>query len=407
MPSGRLKVFMVPDYRGTNTYQKLLADHLCDKRIDVAFPATYRRILPISRAVRGKSFNVLHLHWINEYFMGGGLIRPFIYAGSLLADLIRLRLRGIRIVWTVHNVENHDDTFPALERWLRRRVASVVNTLIVHGKKAREVVSSEYGIPAEEIHVIPHGHYRGVYGLTIPQEQARRALDLPEEGRLFLHLGMLRPYKGIVDLLEVWPAYHRLQPRDHLLIAGKSQNSQFASELDTRASVTKGVTLHDEFVPDDMIPVYFSAADVSVLPYRQITTSGSSILAMSFDTPVIAPRLGDLENVLRGADELLYDAPSRDLLLKALLRSRRLDLDRLAEQTHAACNRLSWDGIAHSTAAVYEELCFRSGCIMNGEEQRGRRKRHEQTARQVAGKGQVLMASRTLISKILGRGSDE
>lgn len=262
--------------------------------------------------------------------------------------------------------------------------------------------------------MIPHGHYRGVYGHTIPQKQARQTLDLPEKGRLFLHLGMLRPYKGILDLLKVWPAYHRMQPRDHLLIAGKSQDSNFASRLEKRANITKGVTLHDEFVPDEMIPVYFSAADVSVLPYRQITTSGSSILSMSFNTPVIAPRLGDLENVLEGADELLYDAPSRDLLLKALLKSRHIDLDRLAEQTRVACDRLSWGAIARSTATVYERMCCHEDRIKSrkgrGEsegQEEGKNGRREQTARRARGKDQMLMTSRALIFKILGRGGDE
>ena len=50
------------------------------------------------------------------------------------------------------------------------------------------------------------------------------------------------------------------------------------------------------YVPHDDVPLYFAAADVVVLPFRKVTTSGSALLALSLGRPVVAPRLGALRD---------------------------------------------------------------------------------------------------------------
>ncbi|MEZ4597387.1 MAG: glycosyltransferase [Chloroflexota bacterium] len=54
-------------------------------------------------------------------------------------------------------------------------------------------------------------------------------------------------------------------------------------------------------VPDDRMQVFLRAADVMVLPYRDVLTSGSAILAMTFGLPVVAPRIGCLPRRCRAA----------------------------------------------------------------------------------------------------------
>ncbi len=68
------------------------------------------------------------------------------------------------------------------------------------------------------------------------------------------------------------------------------------------------MTLALETIPDDQMQVYLRAADAVVLPYRDVLSSGSAILAMTFGQPVIAPAIGCLPESLGSEGTILYDA---------------------------------------------------------------------------------------------------
>ncbi len=296
--------------------------------------------------------NVLHLHWLGPYLKGQTWAVKAVYAAKLLVDLFCVRQQGIRIVWTVHNKVSHDTDVPELELWVRRGVARLADRLIVHDEATRREVAKTYRIPAAKIHVIPHGHYRDVYGDSVPKAEAREALDVPQMGRVFLNFGMLRPYKGIETLLDVWPVYQRDHPADTLLIAGKPVDPEYGQALKSQVQSCPNTILEDRFIPDEDVHLYFSAADAVILPFRQITTSGSMLLAMSYDAPIIAPRMTSLEKTLQPATVLLYEEGD---LLSTLRKSQHINLEGLAQKTKEACDELSWEGIADDTISVYED----------------------------------------------------
>jgi glycosyltransferase involved in cell wall biosynthesis len=348
-----MRVLMMPDYRPDNPYQQLLAQGLLEQDGHVEFPNGYRRVFPITRACLDHApVDVLHLHWPGPYLKGQTWAVKAVYAAKLLVDLFCVRQQGIRIVWTVHNKVSHDTNVPELQRWIRRGVARLADRLIVHDEATRREVAKTYRIPAAKIHVIPHGHYRDVYGDSVPKAEAREALDVPQMGRVFLNFGMLRPYKGIETLLDVWPVYQRDHPADTLLIAGKPADLEYEEALRSQVQACPNAILEARFIPDEDVHLYFSAADAVVLPFRQITTSGSMLLAMSYDTPIIAPRVPSLERTLQPATDLLYEEGD---LLSMLRKSQHINLEGLAQKTKEACDRLSWGWISGQTWEAYAE----------------------------------------------------
>ena len=106
------------------------------------------------------------------------------------------------------------------------------------------------------------------------------------------------------------------------------------------------MSAHIKFIPDEEVQVFFHAADVVILPYRAVLTSGSAILAISFGKPVVAPALGLITDLIRdGEDGLLYDPDEPGGLLRAM--RRFLDLDarartRMGAAARATAARLSW-----------------------------------------------------------------
>ena len=348
------KVLMMPDYRSDNPYQSLLAAGLRSQGVKVVFPRGYRRVLPFYRAVHDNSAAVLHLHWLTPYLKGETWLLRLIYSFKLLIDLSLTRLKGVKIIWTIHNHLDHNCPFPKLEIWLRKRLTEIANEIIVHNHSTLEQLQQAWQLRLSDVTVIPHGHYRDVYQPLIAQSAARKQLNLPLDGYLYLNLGMIRPYKGIENLLQVWQANQTIVQPHTLLIVGKLLDEAYGKKITAIATKTKRAILQANFIPSDQMHLYFSAADVVVLPFTNILTSGSLILAMSYGKPIIAPCQGGIQETLRKADSLLYAPSDRQGLVKALKTSTQIDLQQLSNQVKLATDRLDWDKIAQQTIRLYQ-----------------------------------------------------
>jgi glycosyltransferase involved in cell wall biosynthesis len=353
-----VQVLMMPDYRVENPYQALLAEALQQGKVEVHFPFGYRRVFPIFRAIKDCTapIQVLHLHWISPYVKGTSWLKRYIYSLKFLTDIFITRLAGVKVVWTVHNRLSHEAQFSNLELWTIRQLVKLVDRIIVHHHAALSELADLYQFDRRKATVIPHGHYRTVYGEAIDPATARNILGLPPTGKLYLNLGMLRPYKGIERLLQTWHKKSEVTANHILLIAGKAIEETFGNQLAQQASEIKGAILHQGFVEKHLIPIYFSAADVVVLPFENVLTSGSLILAMSYGKPIIAPRSPGIIETLGSATNLLYDPQDEQGLLLAIQQSAEADLTSLQQQVSQECDRLGWMTIGKKTGQVYRSL---------------------------------------------------
>ncbi len=351
-----MRVLMMPDYRADNPYQELLATALRQEQVNVCFSVGYRRVFPIFRAARDcSSVKVLHLHWVNPYLKGSNWLTRLIYSFKFLIALLLVRLTGTRIVWTIHNRLSHEARFPRLELWTIRQLVKLADGIIVHHQTSLAELADLYQFDGTRATVIPHGHYRGVYGEAIDPVEARAILGLPLTGKVYLNLGMLRPYKGIEGLLQTWRDHPEVTAAHTLLIAGKPVNEAYGQQLMEQVTNTKGAILHLGFVEDHLIPVYFSAADVVILPFENVLTSGSLILAMSYHKPIIAPASSEISETLKAATGLLYSSQTKDLLA-AIQKSTQIDLVLLSQLVNQACNHLNWNTIAKKTCQTYQQV---------------------------------------------------
>lgn len=269
-----------------------------------------------------------------------------LYGLRLTTDLSAVRARGVRLVWTAHNDVSHEAGHPRVEAIVGRIVASFARAVIVHERARLDRYPS--GV------VIPHGTLREAHGSAIPAPEARRTLGLDRPGRVILHLGRIRPYKGVEELLDAWTRT-RLGEQHTLLIAGAVPDAHFKARLMARANQSRGVILRPEFVPDHEVPLYLGAADLVALPYRAVATSGSLVLALSYGRPLIVPRLPSL--IEAGGVEhgvLTYDPGMPQGLDRALCAAVEGDLATLTEAAaQAGADLLDWGAIARMTLEVY------------------------------------------------------
>ena len=122
-----------------------------------------------------------------------------------------------------------------------------------------------------------------------------------------------------------------------------------------------------EFIPAEELQVYLNAADVVVLPYKDILTSGAAVLAMSFGKPVIAPKLGCVAELIEeGVGGFLYDPEDEDGLLNAMRKAITANLRALGEYNLQKARELDWLRAAKATLEVYQR-CLGCGAQPNRE----------------------------------------
>lgn len=345
----KIIVVMMPDYRHLNPYQRLLSDSLKEMDVEVHLYPTWDDCRRFIRANRDKKLN-FHLQWEN-WFVHGKSRAQFIAKGFwFLFQLLYLRWSGVRIVWTMHNEIPHETKFARLERFFRYGLSRVAHCCIAMGEVGKSVLLKTYGRPLHQVSLIPHGDYRPAYRSSESSIEARQILGLPSEGRVFLFLGFIRHYKGIDLLLRAWKELDL--PASHLVIAGRPGLGVLEEMQPLIQSVSRCLII-PKFIPEKKVHLYMGAADVLVLPYRKILSSGSSLLGITFGKPMIAPRMGEIPEVLSGADDLLYAPNDEESLKESLLKASTMDLESLAERTRNLASRCSWSEIALAHRKLY------------------------------------------------------
>jgi len=211
---------------------------------------------------------------------------------------------------------------------------------------------AEHGLDTTNVTVVPHGNYVGTYPDDISQDDVRRTLGLPDDRLVVLFFGNVLPYKGVDTLLDVVEDLG--EPTVMLVVAGACPDRDLPGRLQ-RLSEQARVRLHDGRVADDDVQVFLRASDVVCLPFTTITTSGSLVLALSFAKPVVAPRMGGL-NDLPDAVGYFYDHAQAERGLADALRRVVEDRDGLEERGRRGrrfVTSTSWEEIAIRTCELY------------------------------------------------------
>ena len=231
-----------------------------------------------------------HLDWPGSYYLRRDPAASLVQLAAFKAELAWLKASRIPLVWTCHNLAEHDVPHPALDMAAKRALAAVATRLRVFSAEQATLAGQLFRVADAKIVVQPEGSYVGYYPHTKTNAEARAALSLQTGGRVLLHFGNLRPYKGTDLLLAAFFRY--ALPDDQLVIAGPAHTPAYIAQLARQAGGDSRVFLHPGFVAKEQVQNYFAAADLAVLPFRRITNSGSVILAMGFGLPVVAPASG-------------------------------------------------------------------------------------------------------------------
>lgn len=354
-----LKVAFLPEWFN-NPYQVQLREHLT--RAGVQMVSLGRTPLSIVRGLIRERPDILHLHWLHAFYEARSGLFSALKMGLSMLGLAAAKLAGVRLVWTVHNLTHHENPRPLLDKSFTAFVIRRADALIAHCPTAQRHVIEKFGLEDDSrIHVIPHGHYVDAYANEIGRAEARSKLGIPDDDVVLLFFGQVRPYKGVLELVDAFVALNRRGVR--LMIVGKPLTEESVVTLKQRVDGHEQITFRPGFVPDEDVQVYMNACDTVVLPYRDVLTSGAAVLAMSFGRACIAPRLGCIKDWLDGNGAFLYDADRPGGLLRAMEAAieRRADLPGMGAHNLELASEWDWSHVAEATLAVYRQVCGSGG----------------------------------------------
>lgn len=286
-----------------------------------ALEAAGCRIVDLVNPMRLREpIDILHIHWPEQLlWQGGSVAVQALRVVRALATLARLRRRGIRIVWMVHNLRPHELTGVRRHLWrlIEHRLPALVDGVMTLSPATLPRVHDTFpalrDTPAQ---TVPHPSYPADHAPA--RDAARAALGLPAGATVLAMLGFLRPYKGAEALIESFRALP--SDRHRLVVAGRCQPG-YAATLTGLAAGDGRITLAARALDDRELALHTAAADWIVLPFRDYLHSGSMVHALSFGRPVLTPRAAfaeDLATLVGRASIRLYDGPLTPDTLAAL-----------------------------------------------------------------------------------------
>lgn len=352
----RSRVLFVPDWRHGNPYMERLAHSLNEEGFHIAFrhpPRGYFRLAKLARA--HADVGTIHIHWtpplLDNLYWSTGKIKKFLKLIIFAADLIYCRAANVKIVWTIHNLLEHETVDAETEVKARVILMRLANNVIVHSEEARRLAADYYGIVArDKTSVIPHGHYIGCYRCdeSVAKELMKRC-SITEDHTVFLFFGAIRPYKGLETLMAAFKS--TTDPNFRLIVAGRPFTDEVAQGVVAEAKGDSRILLALEFVPEDQVAAYFSLADAVVLPFEKILTSGSVILAMGFGKCLILPEGARVLGV--PGDEGAFYFDDIGSLRNIMDGISKTDTARKGTHNLRIAESLDWKTIARTTARLY------------------------------------------------------
>jgi glycosyltransferase involved in cell wall biosynthesis len=330
-----------------NPYTRLLYEAM-EAEADVQIDG-----ITLTRALAG-DYDVWHVHWPDDFLSYPSKLKAVMYVAAELMLFAWARLRGAKLVWTVHDLGPHESRYPALERLFWRCFIPMVDGIVSLSTSAREEVIAQFPVlQTVPCAVVPHGHYRSAYPDPVAKQAARQQLGLPAEAWVATFIGRIRPYKNVPHLIRAFQKWD--EPASRLLIAGNPVSDELAEQIAQEAAKDARIRRDLRFIENEEIPYVLGAADLVVLPYEDIMHSGTALLALSFDRPVLVPDRGAMSELQRhvGAKWVRTYAGglTPETLADALTWAERTD-----RPNHAPLDDLDWARLARHTADLYRRL---------------------------------------------------
>lgn len=268
--------------------------------------------------------------------------------------ITRKRGKECKVLFIADNVIPHEKR-PGDRLFTRFAFASVDYFIVQSDAVERDLMKVK---PEANYAKLPHPVYE-IFGERMDRNEARSALNIPSEAPVILFFGYIRKYKGLDILLRAMPALIRKFPEIRLVVAGEfyGDEAEYRTLIAELGIPSKNLVLATDYIANEEVTKYFSAANVTVLPYRSATQSGIVQIAYNFDVPVIATDVGGLaEVVIDGKSGLIADKPTAEAVAESVSTFFSEGLEpQLTEGVREEKQKYTWDRFVQGLERLVEQ----------------------------------------------------
>lgn len=249
----------------------------------------------------------------------------------------------------------------SVEKAVLETAERIVATSPQEKEHMRSLVSTKGNID-----IIPCGTDIHRFG-AIKQQAAREQLGIDPQSKVVFYVGRFDERKGIETLVRaVGQSKLRGSADLKLIIGGGSRPGQSdGKERDRIESIVTELGMSEFTVfpgrlGDEILPVYYAAADVCVVPSHYEPFGLVAIEAMASGTPVVASDVGGLQYTVVPEETGLLAPPKDDVAFASAIDRILSDSDfrnklGLAARVRVE-NKFSWEGVAKQLSDLYTQI---------------------------------------------------
>jgi glycosyltransferase involved in cell wall biosynthesis len=223
-----------------------------------------------------------------------------------------------KIIFITENFISHEAHFT--DRLLTRLGLSNADAFVALSDIVRQDIRSAFGNVKVYRSELPIFEYYKLNSLD--SASAKRELGFNASDKVLLFFGYVRRYKGLDILLKAFRGITEEYPDCKLLVAGEfyDKPEEYYKILKDN-NIEDKVKIINQYIPNEEVYKYYSAADLVVQPYRSATQSGILNVAYGFLKPVVVTRVGGLEEFVEHEKTgIIVEPESSDEIIRGVRR---------------------------------------------------------------------------------------
>jgi len=248
-----------------------------------------------------------------------------------------------------------------IEQEILERANCIVATSPQEAQTLRSLVSN-YG----RIEMIPCGTDTSNFRL-MSKTDARNQLKLNLQDQIILYVGRFDPRKGIETLVQAFALLKEQGGKNLklIIVGGSSPQMPDGAERVRIEEIVHKLGLHSEVIfagqiGHDILPLYYTSADVCVIPSHYEPFGLVAIEAMACGTPVVASNVGGLKFTIIPEQTGLLVPPKDPVAFANSIHRILYDelwARKMRKQASANVNqRFTWGGVAIQLSELYRQV---------------------------------------------------
>jgi len=242
--------------------------------------------------------DIIFFHWIEDVpDKKGGIAQTF----AFYILIIIIKLRRIKIFYTLHNKESHYSTNKFLKKLVKKTILRHSDYIVCHASDGLKLVNNNQ---KNKIKYIPH-----------PFKKFNVQDNLDEEKYDILIWGAIRPYKGIDEYLK-YLISNKLRNKYKTLIIGKIFPKEYEDELMKYNS--DKVQIENKYIDDLTLNSLIAKSKITLFTYNEksVLSSGALVYSLSQGAMIIGPNIGAFQDLY--SEELIDVFENYDDLIKKI-----------------------------------------------------------------------------------------